>query len=262
MGSIALSAIFYVLVTYAATIGFGKAGVAKWPGDPAPMGTLATQYVGKGLATIIDLVIILDAISLSIAFVVGCSRVIFALGRDGLLPRSMASVTRNDTPLGGNLVVVAAGILFLLWAGLTHYGKAVQLPDEFQAFLITASAGSFLIEFVYLLLALFAIRLALRAGPGLWWRLPVTIIAIATPVLAYDGSLNPWPTYPNNRGIIFAIICAAIAALWVVYLRMTRPERLRDAASHAEAHHGVPPLDETLDYEPGAGPEPVIGPAH
>ena len=120
MGSIALSAVFYLLVTYAATIGFGKAGVAKWPGDPAPMGTLATQYVGKGLATIIDLVIILDATSLAIAFVIAASRVVFALGRDGLLPKAAASTTRYGTPLGGLAVVVVASLGFLLWAGVTH----------------------------------------------------------------------------------------------------------------------------------------------
>jgi amino acid transporter len=259
MGSIALSAVFYLLVTYAATIGFGKAGVAKWPGDPAPMGTLATQYVGKGLATIIDLVIILDATSLAIAFVIAASRVVFALGRDGLLPKAAASTTRYGTPLGGLAVVVVASLGFLLWAGVTHYGKATQLPNEFQAFLITASAGSFLVEFIYFLLAAVAIKYALADRAAIWWRLPVVAAAIATPVLAYKGSLHPWPSYPNNRGIIFAIASVIIAAIWWLIVKLTRPDAIRDAAAHAEAHRDVPPLDETLDYRPGSG-EPVVGP--
>jgi amino acid transporter len=262
VGSVALCGIFYLFVTYAMTIGFGKAGIAAWGGGATGPGTLATQYVGKWLSTIIDLVIILDAISLSIAFVVGCSRVIFALSRDGLLPKPFATTTRNDTPLGANAVIVVAGLLFVLWAGVTHYGDAVKLPNEFQAFLITASAGSFLIELVYFLLAIFAFRLALSSGPGAWWRTLVVLVAAATPVAAYYGALHPWPTYPNNRGIIFTIVCVVIALLWVAYEHVRHPDRVRNAAAHAETHHGVAPLDETLDYEPGSGPEPVIGPAH
>ena len=143
--------------------------------------------------------------------------------------------------------------------GSDPLGKATQLPNEFQAFLITASAGSFLVEFIYFLLAAVAIKYALADRAAIWWRLPVVAAAIATPVLAYKGSLDPWPSYPNNRGIIFAIACVIIAAIWWLIVKLTRPDAIRDAAAHAEAHRDVPPLDETLDYRPGSG-EPVVGP--
>jgi amino acid transporter len=256
IGTVALSGIFYLLVTYAAAIGFGAQGAAEaWPADPSPMGTLATEYVGKGLATIIDLVVLLDSISVAIAFVVAGSRVFFALARDGLLPRPLAATSRRETPLGGNLVIVAAGIAALLFAGLTNYGAAVGLPDEIQAFSISAAAGSFLIEAVYVVLAVAALRLVWQmGGSGRWWRIPVVLVGLATPILAYKGSLDPWPSYPNNRGIIFALISAGLVALWFAYLRIRHPERVRSAAAHAEAHHGVPPLDETIDFEPTGEP--------
>ena len=34
------------------------------------------------------------------------------------------------------------------------------------------------------------------------------------------------------------------------YLKVRHPDRIRNAASHAIEHHGVPPLDETLEFEP------------
>jgi len=256
IGCVAISAIFYLLVTYAATVGFGKAGVAGWPADPSPMGTLATQYVGKGLSTIIDLVIILDAISVAIAFTVAASRVFFALGRDGLLPRALATTTRAGAPFGGNLVIVAAGIAALLFGGLTNYGAAVKLPDEIEAFTISAAAGSYLVEAIYVLLALTALWLVWKAASRYRvWQLIAVLIGLATPILAYKGSLDPWPTYPNNRGIIFALVSVGIAVVWWAYLRYRHPERIRTAAAYAEEHHDVPPLDEPLEEaqpEPGA----------
>ena len=61
---------------------------------------------------------------------------------------------------------------------------------------------------------------------------------------------RPFPTYPNNRGIIFAGISAAVVAVWFAYLQVAHPDRVRSAAQHAEQHHGVAPLDEQLDYAP------------
>jgi hypothetical protein len=72
------------------------------------------------------------------------------------------------------------------------------------------------------------------------------------PVLAYKGSLDPWPDYPANRGVIFALICAGITAVWFGFLKARFPDRIRVAAAYAESHHDVPPLDEGLDYRPAS----------
>jgi amino acid transporter len=237
IGTIGIAGIFYLLVTYAAAIGFGEGGAAKWAGSANPIGEVAGQYVGKGMATIVDLVVILDALSVAIAFTVGGARQLFALGRDGLLPRALATTTSRETPLGGNLVVVAAGIVAILFAGTTDYGPAMKLPDEFVAFLISATAGTFLITAVYAVLAIGGFRLVFATRGGYWWKIPALIVGLAVPVFAYDGNLDPWPTYPLNRGIIFTFICLGIVAIWYAFVKMTRPERIRQAASYAESHH-------------------------
>jgi amino acid transporter len=251
IGSVAIAGAFYVLMTYAATIGFGGKVGALWPADPSPMGTLAKQYVGNWLSVIVDLAIVLDAISVAIAFTVAASRGWFALARDGLLPRFLATTTRHNTPLGGNLVILAAGIVALIFAGVTSYGAAVKLPDEIEAFSITAAAGSYLVELIYIFLALAALKLVweLPDRGKLWWRIPLVLIGLAAPVLAYKGSLDPWPTYPANRGVIFALVALGLVALWFVYLRLAHPERISAAAQHAAEHRGVPPLDENLQFE-------------
>lgn len=214
------------------------------------MGTLAQRYVGNGLSTVIDLVVLLDALSMSIAFIVAVTRVIFSLGRDGLLPRLMARTTRHETPLGANLVLLAVGVIALLFGGLTHYGDALKRPNNIEAFTIGAATGSFLVEAVYAILAIAALRLIWRMEPrARWWRIPVALVALAMPVLAYKGSLDPWPSYPTNRGIIFAFIWLGLIAIWLGYLHVRHPERLAAAAGS-----GAPaPQPDTLAEPAAAG---------
>ena len=52
----ALSAALYVFVTYATTIGFGKAALEKgaWFAQASLMGTLARTYVGNWLVPALD----------------------------------------------------------------------------------------------------------------------------------------------------------------------------------------------------------------
>jgi hypothetical protein len=156
-------------------------------------------------------------------------------------------------------VILAAGTVALLFGRLSSYGAAAKLPNNIEAFSISAASGSFLIEAVYAVLALAAFAFIWRsfAGLGRAWRLVVAAAGLATPVLAYYGSLHPFPTYPNNRGIIFAAIAALLVAIWYGYLQFVHPDRVRNAARHAAEHHGVPPLDESLDYQPSEG-RPLI----
>ncbi|MDE3131619.1 MAG: APC family permease [Acidobacteriota bacterium] len=256
IGSVALAGLFYLVITYAGAIGFGVKGSASaWFADPSPMGALAQRYDGHWLSVLIDLVVMLDSISVALAFTVAGSRVFFALGRDGLLPKFTTRLSRHDTPLGGNLVILAAGVLAVVLGGVTTLGDLVKLPNNIEAFQISAGVGSFLIEAVYAMLALAAFRIIWSGWRGVarLWRLAVAIVGVATPVLAYYGSLNPFPAYPGDLSLIIAGGCAVLVAVWFLYLQSAHPERVAGAARNAAQHRGVPPLDENLAFEPEPG---------
>jgi len=251
LATVGISAAFYLLVTYAATIGFGKGALGAtnaWAASASPMGDLANRYVGSWLGVLVDLVIIIDALSLSIAIMVTASRVIFAFGRDGLLPRWAARTSKHDTPVVGNVAILVWSILLLVWAGVTKYGDATKLPNPIQAFFITTATGSYLIELVYVFLAIFALKLVWREREegGRVWKTIVVLVGLATPILAFKGSLFPFPQFPNNRAVYFALACIIISAVWYLVLQVARPDRVRLAARHAVEHQGVPPLDEPI----------------
>ena len=60
------------------------------------------------------------------------------------------------------------------------------------AFLVSATAGSFAIELVYIALSVAAIGLLVQDN-GAWWQYLVVIVAVATPVLGFYGALQPGP---------------------------------------------------------------------
>ena len=238
IATVAIIAIFYLIVTYSMSIGFGAEGIEGWVGSPSPLGTLAETYVGTWLATIVGLVILFDMASAGLAFSVTACRGLFALSRDGFLPSPLRKTSSHGTPIGGLVALLAVSLLVLLWGATTTLGDQVELPNAFQAFLIIVAAGSFIIEAIYILLALGGLRIVYELGNGIrdWWRYVIVLIGLALPLLAFKGALDPWPSSPEI-GIYVALGALALAALWIVGLKMTRPEVVAGAATHALAEH-------------------------
>ena len=237
--SIVICLAFYLFVTYAAAIGFGERALQNnaWFGSANPFGELGDRYLGgQALDWIVNLTIVLDLLSVLIAFTLAASRLLMVLARDGLLPRAVARTSpRFRTPLGGLGVIAVWALLVMLWTSLTRYGESAGLPNVLQAFLILSAAGSYLITLVYFVLAAGALWL-LWAEPdrgGLWWRLPLVLAGLAVPVLAFDGSLNPFPAHPNDIAVYFACAGLGASVLWYAALRILRPEAVRGAAGHA-----------------------------
>ena len=266
--TVGAAAIFFTLMGYAFSIGYGKAAVMKgaWAFDPSPVDTLATKYIGSGMATILDLVVILDATALALAICVTIGRGFFALGRDGLLPKAFARTSRFNTPWVGNLVVMAGGGVLMIVAVTTNYGSLFVTPgpggklvpifpsDQFATFIMAATAGSYAVEFVYLMLAVAMFYMLIRRGAK-WWQYLVVAIGVAAPILGFYGSFKPPPYNSTNYHFValyYMLGVVAAALLWFAFCRWRFPDRVRNAAAHAVEHHGVPALDENLDFTPAS----------
>jgi amino acid transporter len=270
--TVGVSGVFFVIMAYAFSIGYGKPKVSAgaWAFSTAPVDEMATQYVGKWFATILDLVVILDATALALAICVTIGRGYFALGRDGLLPKVFAKTSRHNTPWVGNLMVVVGGVGLMLIVHFMNYGTKFVIPtpqgnvplfpnDEFATFIVSATAGSFVIELVYLILSVVAVRLLVRDNAA-WWQYLVVLVAIATPILGFYGALHPSPHDRSNynwEALYWSLIVLVLSAVWFAICRIMFPDRVRDAASHAAEHHGVAPLDENVDFTP-APPDTTV----
>ncbi len=239
IASIVVCAAFYLLVTYAGAIGFGRAALRRnaWFASGNPFGDLGQRYVAHAFGPIVELMIVVDLFSVCIAFTLAASRILMTLARDGMLPRPLARTSaRFQTPIGGLAVIAGWSLIMIVWAAVSHYGAAVHTPDVLEAVLIVSATGTYLITLIYLLLALGSLWL-LRSEPsrhGMWWKGPTAAVAVAVPILSFDGSLNPFPSYPNDLAVYFAAATIGITIVWYVALALSRPRLVGDAASHAE----------------------------
>ena len=73
----------------AQTLGFGTdaAGVDAFSHSGAPLGDLAKSYVGSTMADVLDVVAVLSAVGAGLGCTSVGTRMLFALGRDGVLLR-------------------------------------------------------------------------------------------------------------------------------------------------------------------------------
>ena len=267
IGTVAVAAVFFVFMAYAFSIGYGKEAVSKgaWAFSPSVMDDLGTKYINSTYAGLLDVIVILDATALALAICVQVGRGFFALGRDGLLPSAFARTSRHGTPWVGNLMVAVGGIGLLLLVWSTDYLHRFLVPagpggslvpafpnNQFAVFILSATIGSFAIELVYLALAVFSFKLV-RDGGNKPWQYVVVLVAVATPILGFYGALSPQPHDRSNynwEAAYWTIGLVVVAVVWFAIVATMRRANVDNAAAHAAEHHGVAPLDETLDFQP------------
>ncbi len=151
-GSLVIVGIFYLLMTYAATVGYGIPHMATGYGnETAPFDTIARKFGGAPLVAAIDVAGVLSFFGATLAIVNGGARIIFTLARDGLFPKPLgwAHPTRG-TPGGAITLLCGLGLI----CGLAL--NFVMAPLVAFGFLATLDAIFVLL--IYLLVSIACIR--------------------------------------------------------------------------------------------------------
>lgn len=104
---------FYVLMAYIGTIGYGINNMATgFANDPAPFDTIGRHYSGPFFVVLIDLVGILSFFGAALAIINGGARIMYTIGRDGLLPRWTAWLhPTRQTPVGAIAFLCTFGLV-------------------------------------------------------------------------------------------------------------------------------------------------------
>jgi amino acid transporter len=123
IGIVIVTGVFYLLVVCAETFGVGRNGISGLVQQASPLGYLTSRYWSPAALWVIELVIVLTGLGFVIAAVNAAIRVLFAMGREGALPRSLTRLSGRQTPT----VAIGCVAVFTLLLGLplTHaYGGA------------------------------------------------------------------------------------------------------------------------------------------
>jgi amino acid transporter len=112
-GSMLVVGIFYVLMAYVATVGYGPEHmVAGYANDTAPFDTISRHFSGGLLVLLIDLAGVLSFFGAALAIVNGGARIIYSVGRDGLLPRWLAwTHPSRKTPVAAITLLCGLGLV-------------------------------------------------------------------------------------------------------------------------------------------------------
>ena len=121
IGIVIVTGVFYVLVVCAETFGVGRHDILSLTQQHNPLGYLTSRYWSPSALWVIDLVVVLTGLGFVTAAVNAIIRVLFAMGRERVLPRPLARLSRRHTPVVA--IGCVAGLALMLGLPLTYaYG--------------------------------------------------------------------------------------------------------------------------------------------
>jgi amino acid transporter len=222
--AVLVAAVFYILATYAFSIGYGVTHAATWAADQTVLDTLAKRYANAGLATFIDVMVSIDAFVASLAALILVARVFYTMGRDRSLPSAFGWTHRRyKSPWVG--IVVELAITFLL--GVT-IGRSLG-PFNFFGFL--ATTGSLGILAAYILVAISGMVFFLRSqqdkGLTLLADIILPVIAILLCGATIYSTIIPVPPPPLNLAPYLVAVWLLLGLLLLAILWFTNREQVR-----------------------------------
>jgi amino acid transporter len=121
MGVVIVVGLFFLLVVLAEVYGVGKQGIPGFLQQASPVRYLASRYWSPSFHWVIDLVVVVTGLGFVIAGFNVVIRVLFAMGRERVLPGALARLSRRQTPVVA--IGCVAALTLLLGLPLTYvYG--------------------------------------------------------------------------------------------------------------------------------------------
>src|SRR5690242_11413498 len=173
--AVLVAIVYYVFATWMMAVGYGTGNAAKWGQGPAALDTLATRYVGNWLAVVIDFSVAASGFIAALGGLHLTSRTLFAMGREGGLPRFFAwTHPRFRTPWTG--IAFALVVTLLLGTLFAHHYD----PITYFIWMATCATIGILITYILIALAgiIFFARDRGRWNPLLDLAIPAGAIAI------------------------------------------------------------------------------------
>jgi amino acid transporter len=202
--------LFFVVVTAIEMMAFGTndAGVDAFKNSDAVMGDIAARYVGGWVSDAIVIGATVSSVACCLASVVGASRLVYALSRDGLGPSWLAPVDpqrRVPRRAATACVLVTASIQLVSWL--------VLQAKPYDVFTISGTAGTLVLLVAYGLATLGVIRLFMSRERTDLHRWEVLIAIAGVTLLAYTlySNVVPLPTGTALWGPVRGASCSRCA---------------------------------------------------
>jgi len=199
----------YTLMSWVETVGFASATALSQ--SSVPLVDVARVYISPTMGTAVNVAALISGVGAQLATVNGATRLLFALGRDGVGPRWLARTSaRQRSPVGalGVVALVSVAAFLPLTAG-----------TPLDAFFYLSTYGADLIIVVYLLtvIAAFTHTLRRRHRP-----LQAALLLVGVLVMGYvlKSTVYPIPAFPFNYCMYAAGATLAVGAALLLWPRL------------------------------------------
>jgi amino acid transporter len=253
IGVVIVTGIFYLLVVCAEAFGAGRNDILSLTRQHNPLGYLTSRYWSPSALWVTDLVVVLTGLGFVTAAVNAIIRILFAMGRERVLPPPLARLSRRHTPVAaiGCVTVLA----LMLGLPLTYaYGGA-------RTFGYLAGAGGLSVGLIYLAVnvsAIRAFRTSFRDEFRFWRHLVIPATAAVSFALPLWAILHPHGRTLMDLLPFTALGWLGLGVIAAGILRARRPESLQAVGrvfTPADDYQLVPDGREVLP------PEAVESPA-
>ena len=234
LGTAIFGGVYFVVVTAVEVMGFGTnaAGIKAYIASGSLLGDLGTKYVGSWIGTTITLGAAVSAFGCCLACVVGGSRLIFSLARDGGNQHLATVSEKNGVPVNATrLIVGTAALIMIIW-------KLVWHVKPFDIFLGSGVIGTLIILVAYLLATVGAIKFLFFSGKKRTkqWEIVIPLAGIALLIYTLYKNVLPWPTTGAGRAYpITAIVWLLIGIVGI----LSRPALASRVGAHLTADENL-----------------------
>jgi len=226
--------VLYLFTTYAIDIGYGVNNGAKFGADPIALKTTATTFIGPWLGTLVEIGGMAAAFIVCVACATAASRTLFAMGREGVLPRAFARThPRFKTPVNATIAVTVVATLMALLMGYPLSDSTFGQP--FSNYYFWATVGTLVIIVVYIMLCFGGMVFFWRTRDSRKWN-PIwhVVLPVAGAVVfgaAWYGSVHPTPPGILKWTPFVAIGWLVIGVVALLWLRAKRPDSVAKIGS-------------------------------
>jgi amino acid transporter len=215
---VVLTGLWFTFAMYAIIVGYGSAHIPEIASATAPLHDLAVRYIGHWYGIMVDLAAISAIIAVLLAIHTANFRVLYALGRDGALPRALGRThVKYKTPHVAIIVYSIFTLVIGLAAGF-GWGPIPSFGD-----LGYLSSLAILPVYIGANIALpFFIYKRYREEFSVLVHVVFPVVSSAIFLIAIYLSVHPYPaTAPTNifPWVLVAFIIAAIITAWVLRRR-------------------------------------------
>jgi len=242
IGVVVATGIFYLLVVNAEMFGVGRQGIPGFVRQGDPLGYLTGRYWSPSAVWAIELVVVVAGLGFVIATFNVAIRVLFAMGRERVLPGTLARLSHRRTP--GVAIACVAAFALALGLPLTYgYGGV-------RTFGYIAGAGGLAVVLVYLAVnvaVIRAFRTEFRDEFSLWRHLLVPAVAAVLFLFPLWGILHPRVRHLTDLLHFTALGWLCLGVIVAVILKARRP------AGFETLGRVFMPADE----QPPSAPEPA-----